>query len=74
MSSSVKVFVFVIAAALAISFLGIQIDSYRMASTPFTHSDVPVYLKQNLELTKRRIEGVFGKEKERQEGLGKWFG
>ncbi len=36
--------------------------------------NVPVYLKQNLELTKRRIEGVFGKEKEKQEGLGKWFG
>lgn len=36
--------------------------------------NVPVYLKQNLELVKRRIEGVFGKEKEKQEGLGKWFG
>jgi DNA polymerase II large subunit len=36
--------------------------------------NVPVYLKQTLELTKRRIEGVFGKEKEKQEGLGKWFG
>jgi len=36
--------------------------------------NVPVYIKQNLELTKRRIEGVFGKEKEKQEGLGKWFG
>ena len=36
--------------------------------------DVPPYLKQSLELVKRRIEGVFGKEKERQEGLGRWFG
>ncbi len=36
--------------------------------------NVPTYLKQTLELTRRRIEGVFGKEKERQEGLGKWFG
>ncbi|MFH1848777.1 MAG: DNA polymerase II large subunit [archaeon] len=36
--------------------------------------NVSAYLKQSLELTKRRIEGVFGKEKERQEGLGKWFG
>ncbi len=35
--------------------------------------DVPSYLKHTLELTKRRIESVFGKEKERQEGLGKWF-
>ncbi len=36
--------------------------------------DVPTYLKQDLELTKRRIESVFGKEAERQEGLGQWFG
>jgi DNA polymerase II large subunit len=36
--------------------------------------NVPAYLKQSLELVKRRIEGVFGKEKERQEGLGRWFG
>jgi DNA polymerase II large subunit len=32
------------------------------------------YLKQTLELTKRMIEGVFGKEKETQTGLGAWFG
>jgi DNA polymerase II large subunit len=30
------------------------------------------YLKQTLELTKDRIESVFGKEKEKQEGLDKW--
>ena len=36
--------------------------------------NVPAYLKQTLELTKRRINDVFGKEKEKQEGLGKWFG
>ena len=36
--------------------------------------NLPAYLKQTLELTKRRIEGVFGKEKEKQEGLGRWFG
>lgn len=36
--------------------------------------DVPVYLQQSLELLKRRVDGVFGKEKDRQEGLGKWFG
>jgi DNA polymerase II large subunit len=35
---------------------------------------VPAYVKQTLELLKRRVEGVFGKEKEKQEGLGKWFG
>ncbi|MBI4438498.1 DNA polymerase II large subunit [Candidatus Woesearchaeota archaeon] len=32
------------------------------------------YLKQTLELTKKRVEEVFGREKEKQEGLGKWFG
>ena len=32
------------------------------------------YLQQNIELIRRRIEAVFGKEKERQTGLGAWFG
>ncbi len=32
------------------------------------------YLKQTLELTKNRIEGMFGKEREKQVGLGNWFG
>ncbi|MBU3941299.1 MAG: DNA polymerase II large subunit [Nanoarchaeota archaeon] len=36
--------------------------------------NVPAYLKQTLELTKRRVDDVFGKDKEKQEGLGKWFG
>ena len=36
--------------------------------------NVPSYLQQSLELLKRRVEDVFGKEKEKQEGLGKWFG
>ncbi len=31
------------------------------------------YLIQTLELTKRRIEDMFGRDAERQEGLGKWF-
>lgn len=35
--------------------------------------DVPLYMKQTLDLTKLRIESVFGKLKERQEGLIKWF-
>lgn len=35
---------------------------------------VPVYVRQNLELTKRRIEEVFGRDKEKQSGLGAWFG
>ena len=32
------------------------------------------YLYQTLEITQRRIEGVFGKEREKQMGLGSWFG
>jgi DNA polymerase II large subunit len=36
--------------------------------------DVPNYLKQSLVLLQRRVEGMFGKEKEKQTGLGKWFG
>jgi len=36
--------------------------------------NLPSYLKQNLELTKRSVESIFGKEKEKQEGLGRWFG
>ena len=31
------------------------------------------YIKQNLELTKRYIETIFGKELEKQEALKKWF-
>ena len=34
---------------------------------------LPSYLKQTLELTKQRIESIFGKDKEKQEGLTKWF-
>jgi len=39
-----------------------------------TKYNVPSYLKQSLELLKRRVEDVFGKEKEVQAGLGAWFG
>jgi len=35
---------------------------------------VPTYTYQTLDLTRRRIESVFGKEADRQEGLGRWFG
>jgi DNA polymerase II large subunit len=31
------------------------------------------YMKQNLELVKRYIESIFGKELEKQEALNKWF-
>ena len=33
----------------------------------------PAYLKQTLYLTKQRIEAVFGKEREKQDALNKWF-
>jgi len=36
--------------------------------------NLPSYIRHTLELIKRRIESVFGKEKEKQEGLVKWFG
>ncbi|MEK6892394.1 MAG: DNA polymerase II large subunit, partial [Nanoarchaeota archaeon] len=36
--------------------------------------NLPPYLKQVLQLTKDRVEGVFGKDKDKQEGLGRWFG
>ena len=32
------------------------------------------YLRQSLELTKQRVEEVFGKKKDTQPGLGRWFG
>ncbi|MAG78306.1 hypothetical protein CL616_02990, partial [archaeon] len=35
--------------------------------------NLPAYLKQTLLLVKDRIESVFGKDPEKQEGLNKWF-
>ena len=35
--------------------------------------NLPPYLQQSLDLTKIMVESIFGKEKEKQEGLGKWF-
>ncbi len=35
---------------------------------------VTPYLKQTIDLLKERIESVFGRDKERQSGLGAWFG
>ena len=34
---------------------------------------VPPYLLESLELTEMFIQSIFGKEKEKQEALGKWF-
>ncbi|MBI2564838.1 DNA polymerase II large subunit [Candidatus Woesearchaeota archaeon] len=36
--------------------------------------NVSPYLMQTIEILQQRIEGVFGKEKEKQTGLGAWFG
>lgn len=36
--------------------------------------NLPPYLKQMLQLTKEHVDTIFGKESERQEGLGRWFG
>lgn len=36
--------------------------------------NVSPYLKETIELLRNRIEGVFGREAEKQTGLGAWFG
>jgi len=36
--------------------------------------ELPPYLKQTLDLLQKRVDAVFGKDKEKQQGLGKWFG
>ncbi len=35
--------------------------------------DVPEYIKQDLELTKKYIESIFGRDTEKQEALNVWF-
>ena len=35
--------------------------------------NLPSYLSQTLEIVRRRIEGVFGQEREKQAGLQGWF-
>ena len=35
--------------------------------------NLSIYMKQNLELVKRYIDSIFGKEQEKQEALEKWF-
>jgi len=35
--------------------------------------DIPVYVKQNLELTKKYIESIFGREETKQISLKQWF-
>lgn len=36
--------------------------------------NLPPYIRQTLLLTKDRVEGLFGKDKDKQEGLNRWFG
>jgi DNA polymerase II large subunit len=36
--------------------------------------DLPSYIRQTLDLTKTRVEEVFGRDAEKQAGLGNWFG
>ncbi|MBI5148634.1 DNA polymerase II large subunit [Candidatus Pacearchaeota archaeon] len=38
-----------------------------------TKYEVPGYIRQSLELTKKHIESIFGRETEKQEALQKWF-
>ncbi len=51
-----------------------SIIKYLQPSIDLAHKyHVPVYLKQTLEILQRRVEGVFGRDKDRQEALKKWF-
>ena len=38
-----------------------------------TDYDIPVYVKQNIELTKKYIESIFGREETKQVKLSDWF-
>lgn len=35
--------------------------------------DIPIYVKQNIEMTRKHIESIFGKEETRQTNLEQWF-
>lgn len=35
--------------------------------------NVPIYIKQDLELTKKYIESIFGKDTEKQQNIDQWF-
>ncbi len=57
--------IFTIAEGSVIKYLYPAIDLARTYN-------LPAYLRQSLELTKNRIESVFGRDPEKQEGLSKW--
>ena len=52
---------------------GFVIKYLNMALDIAEKYDLPVYLKQNLKITKKRIESLFGKEKDKQKALIGWF-
>ena len=58
--------IFTISEGSVIKYLG---KSLKLAE----EYNVPLYLKQSLELLQLRVEDVFGKEKEKQTGLGQFF-
>lgn len=43
------------------------------ALTLATNYDIPIYVKQNIELTKKHIESIFGREETKQTDLGQFF-
>ncbi|MBI5002734.1 DNA polymerase II large subunit [Candidatus Woesearchaeota archaeon] len=59
--------IFTISEGSVIKYLALSI---KLAET----YDVSPYLKQTLDLLQRRVDAEFGKDKETQEALGKWFG
>ena len=58
--------IFTISEGSVIKYLG---KSLKLAE----EYNVPFYLKQSLELLQLRVEDVFGKDKEKQTGLGQFF-
>ncbi len=57
---------FTVAEGFVIKYLNMSLDIAEKY-------DLSTYLRQNLEITKKRIEGLFGKEKDKQKALIGWF-
>jgi len=58
--------IFTISEGSVVKYLGASLELAQKYN-------VPAYLKQTIELTKERVDSVFGKDKEVQEGLSKFF-
>ncbi len=58
--------IFTISEGSVIKYLGLSLQLAEKYN-------ISLYLKQTLDLLQRRIDYEFGKDKETQEGLGKWF-